>query len=178
MTQKLSPESKPRYEILDGLRGVAAIIVLLYHHFDIFGSGDPVTAIINHGYLAVDFFFILSGYVIGYAYDERWSKMSYKDFFKRRLIRLHPMIMISTLIGVAFFYFGRGETFPLISDTGFDLLMICVLLSVLMIPAPVSMDIRGWSEINALNGNAWTLYYEYFANILYALVIRLSLIHI
>lgn len=172
MKQEPALASKPRYEILDGLRGVAAIIVLLYHHFDLYSSGEPVTAIINHGYLAVDFFFILSGYVIGYAYDERWSRMSYRDFFKRRLIRLHPMIVISTLIGVAFFYFGRGETFPLISDTGFDILMVCVILSVLMIPAPMSMDIRGWGEINALNGNAWTLYYEYFANILYALVIR------
>ena len=66
--------SKPRYEILDGLRGVAAAIVLLYHHFEVNGLG-LTTSPINHGYLAVDFFFILSGYVVGYAYDEpvrRW----------------------------------------------------------------------------------------------------------
>ena len=75
--------SKPRYEILDGLRGVAAMIVLLYHHFDLYGMGSPVTAKINHGYLAVDFFFILSGFVIGYAYDDRWGKMNLKSFFKR-----------------------------------------------------------------------------------------------
>ena len=59
-------KSKPRYEILDGLRGVAAVLVVIYHlcesHFGI-GETHPL----NHGYLAVDFFFVLSGFVIGYA---------------------------------------------------------------------------------------------------------------
>lgn len=79
--------SKPRYEILDGLRGVAAAIVLLYHHFEVNGLG-LTSSPINHGYLAVDFFFILSGYVVGYAYDDRWNRMSTWTFFKRRLVRL------------------------------------------------------------------------------------------
>ena len=164
--------AKPRYEVLDGLRGVAAIIVLLYHHFDHYSLGNPTTALINHGYLAVDFFFILSGFVIGYAYDDRWNSMSLKDFFKRRLVRLHPMIVFSTVFGMLFFYFGISETFPLIAKTSVAMLLLCGLLSVLMIPTPPSMDIRGWGEINAINGNAWTLFFEYFANILYALVIR------
>ena len=60
--------SKPRYEILDGLRGVAAMIVVAYHLFETYSAG-PVHQILNHGYLAVDFFFVLSGFVIGYAYD-------------------------------------------------------------------------------------------------------------
>ena len=64
--------SKPRYEILDGLRGVAAMIVVAYHLFETY-SADPVHQILNHGYLAVDFFFVLSGFVIGYAYDDRWD---------------------------------------------------------------------------------------------------------
>lgn len=65
--------TKPRYALLDGLRGVAALFVILYH----FGEGfatSPVDQFMNHGYLAVDFFFILSGFVIGYAYDSRWQK--------------------------------------------------------------------------------------------------------
>ena len=144
--------SKSRYEILDGLRGVAALIVLAYHHFDLYNMGNPVHAIINHGYLAVDFFFILSGFVIGYAYDDRWNKMSLKDFFKRRLVRLHPMIVFATLVGMVFFYFGRGDMFPLITDTSVAMLLICAVLSILMIPTPTSMDIRGWGEINAING--------------------------
>ena len=55
----------------------------------------------NHAYLAVDFFFILSGFVIAYAYDDRWGKsMSSGNFFKRRLIRLHPMVVMGAVLGV------------------------------------------------------------------------------
>lgn len=165
-------QSKPRYEVLDGLRGVAALIVLLYHHFEIYGFGDPVATNINHGYLAVDFFFILSGYVIGYAYDDRWGKMSLWTFFKRRLCRLHPMIIFSTLFGMAVFYLGSGQFFPLIPSCPVWKLLIAGLLGVLMLPMPIAWDIRGWDEFCPVNGNAWTLYFEYFANILYALVIR------
>ena len=77
---------KPRYAILDGLRGVAAVIVVAFHLFETYSKG-PAYQILNHGYLAVDFFFVLSGFVIGYAYDNRWGKMSTLAFFKRRLIR-------------------------------------------------------------------------------------------
>ena len=87
-------DSKPHYEILDGLRGVAALLVVFYHIFEglSFAAGGTVITVINHGYLAVDFFFILSGFVIGYAYDDRWGKtLTLGNFFKRRLIRLHPM---------------------------------------------------------------------------------------
>ena len=71
-------DTKSHYVILDGLRGVAAIMVIIFHLFEIFSGGDHHKQIINHGYLAVDFFFLLSGFVIGYAYDDRWSKMTLK----------------------------------------------------------------------------------------------------
>jgi len=80
--EKVYLKSKPRFEVLDGLRGVAAIIVVIFHLFEVF-SESPIDQIINHGYLAVDFFYVLSGFVIGYAYDDRWKKMSYWDFYKR-----------------------------------------------------------------------------------------------
>ena len=163
--------SKPRYEILDGLRGVAAIIVLLYHHAEIFGP-DPLTRSLNHGYLAVDFFFILSGFVIGYAYDDRWNKMTTWQFFKRRLVRLHPMIIFATLFCGAFFYYAWGDLMPLTQSATPWMVLGAMLCSMLMIPMAPSMDIRGWAETNPINGNAWTLYFEYLANILYALVIR------
>lgn len=86
--------SKPRYEILDGLRGVAAMIVVAFHLLETYSKG-PAYQVLNHGYLAVDFFFVLSGFVIGYAYDDRWNRMSLKGFFKRRLVRLHPMVIMS-----------------------------------------------------------------------------------
>lgn len=164
--------SKPRYEILDGLRGVAAFIVLAYHLLEVSSRGTLLTDYIGHGHLAVDFFFILSGFVIGYAYDDRWDRMTLWDFCKRRLIRLHPMIIFSTIVGLVFFYYGAGPMFRLIEHADVGLVMLCVLFSLLMIPTPVSMDIRGWNEINPLNGNAWSLYFEYFANLLYALMIR------
>jgi peptidoglycan/LPS O-acetylase OafA/YrhL len=69
-------DTKKHYEILDALRGIAAILVIVFHLFEIFSGGDHAKQIINHGYLAVDFFFALSGFVIGYAYDDRWHKMT------------------------------------------------------------------------------------------------------
>ena len=163
--------SKPRYEILDGLRGVAAMLVVGYHLFETYYHGAPDQPI-NHGYLAVDFFFVLSGFVIGYAYDDRWNKMSTWSFFKRRLIRLHPMVIFGTLIGALFFYFGGSSDFPLINSTPWWLVVVVMLWGFTMIPMPQSMDIRGWGETNPLNGPAWSLQWEYLANILYALVIR------
>lgn len=78
-------DTKPHYELLDGLRGVAALLVVFYHIFEglsFAAGGTPITTI-NHGYLAVDFFFILSGFVIGYAYDDRLGKtMTTGNFFQ------------------------------------------------------------------------------------------------
>ena len=163
--------SKPRYEILDGLRGVAAMLVVAYHLFETYYHGGPDQPI-NHGYLAVDFFFVLSGFVIGYAYDDRWDKMSTWAFFKRRLIRLHPMVIFGTLFGALMFYFGSCTDFPLINQTPWWMVVLVMFWCFTMIPLPNTMDIRGWTETNPLNGPAWSLQWEYIANILYALVIR------
>lgn len=63
-------DTKPHYELLDGLRGVAALLVVWYHVFEGYAfAGGTLIESINHGYLAMDFFFILSGFVIGYAYS-------------------------------------------------------------------------------------------------------------
>lgn len=163
--------SKPRYEILDGLRGVAAMIVVAFHLFETYSHG-PETQILNHGYLAVDFFFVLSGFVIGYAYDDRWDRMSTWNFFKRRLVRLHPMVIFGSFIGMCFFYLGSCNAFPLIDKTSWWMVLLMFLWACTMLPAPASWDIRGWGETNALNGPTWSLMWEYLANILYALFIR------
>ena len=162
---------KPRYAILDGLRVVAAVIVVAFHLFETYSKG-PAYQILNHGYLAVDFFFVLSGFVIGYAYDNRWGKMSTLAFFKRRLIRLHPMVIMGSAIGALLFYFGNCERFPLIDQTAWWQVLLMFLLACTMIPALTSWDIRGWQETNPLNGPTWSLMWEYLANILYALVVR------
>lgn len=164
--------SKPRYEILDGLRGVAALIVVVYHLFENYfhsGTDQPL----NHGYLAVDFFFVLSGFVIGYAYDDRWDCMSTWNFAKRRLLRLHPMVIFGTLLGALLFYFQASDTsFPLISGTPWWMVVGVMIWCFTIIPIPSSMDIRGWGETNPLNGPVWSLQWEYLANMLYALVMR------
>ena len=163
--------SKPRYEILDGLRGVAAVLVVLFHLLETY-SGGQAHQIINHGYLAVDFFFVLSGFVIGYAYDDRWDKMTIWGFFKRRLVRLQPMVIMGTVIGACFYLFGQGEGFHLIGNVPGWKVLLAFVMGCLMIPCGPNMDIRGWGETNSFNGPNWSLTWEYLANILYALVFR------
>ena len=64
-------DTKPHYNILVGLRGVAALTVVCFHLFEAYATSH-LDQKINHGYLAVDFFFILSGFVVGYAYDSNF----------------------------------------------------------------------------------------------------------
>lgn len=170
-TEAIPLGSKPRFEILDGLRGVAAMIVVAFHLFETYSAG-PREQILNHGYLAVDFFFVLSGFVIGYAYDDRWGRMTTWDFFKRRLIRLQPMVILGTLIGAFWYYFSDAPAFELVAQTPWWKLLLIMILGCLMFPTPPSMDIRGWQEINSLNGAQWSLLWEYIANIFYALIVR------
>ena len=162
--------SKPRYEILDGLRGVAALMVVLFHIFETYSKG-PAYQIINHGYLAVDFFFVLSGFVVGYAYDDRWDKMTTWGFFKRRLTRLHPMVIAGTLVGAALFFFA-GNAFPQTQQVELWKFLLCLVMGLLILPCPNSLDIRGWGELNSFNGPVWTLTLEYIGNILYAFILR------
>lgn len=162
--------NKPHYNVLDGLRGVAAITVVCFHIFEAFATSH-LDQRINHGYLAVDFFFILSGFVIGYAYDDRWSKMSTKDFIRRRIIRLHPMVVMGAVIGAIMFYFQGCSVWDVSSVTVMALLG-ATLLNALLIPAMPGHEVRGLGEMFPLNGPSWSLFFEYIGNILYALIIR------
>ena len=173
-------DTKPHYQLLDGLRGVAAILVLFYHVFEGFsfaeltnGAGDGLIRTLNHGHIAVDFFFMLSGFVLCYAYDDRWTKMSTWQFFKRRLIRLHPMLVMGTLIGFASFAFVGFERWDG-TTTPASWAVTALLLTLLMIPAipGAPYEVRGNGEMYPLNGPGWSLFFEYVGNILYALFIR------
>lgn len=165
-------DTKPHYEILNGLRGVAAIMVIFYHIFEGFAT-SPIDQKFNHGYLAVDFFFVLSGFVIAYAYDDRWGKMTLKNFFKRRLIRLHPMIVLGVVLGVITFII-QGSVKWDGSHTPFSMVALAALMSFFLLPAtPGSgVEVRGNGEMFPLNGPIWSLFFEYIANILYALSLR------
>ncbi|WP_020595186.1 acyltransferase family protein [Spirosoma panaciterrae] len=163
-------DSKPHYPILDGLRGVAALTVVCFHVFEAFATSH-VDQRINHGYLAVDFFFILSGFVVGYAYDDRWNTMTIGDFIKRRFIRLHPMVVMGALIGAGMFYFQGCDAWDVskVSITG---LLSATILNALLIPATPDVEIRGVGEMYPLNGPSWSLFFEYIGNILYAFYLR------
>ncbi|MET3665151.1 acyltransferase [Caulobacter sp. 1776] len=164
--------AKSHYVILDGLRGVAALMVVAFHLFEAHAGGSPHKQIINHGYLAVDFFFLLSGFVVAYAYDDRWGGMSQWAFYKRRLVRLQPMIVVGTLIGAALLGLQHWSLFPKLETVTALQLLGIILLGVMMIPMAPSAEPRGWGEIYPLNGPQWSLFYEYVANILYAVGLR------
>lgn len=163
-------DTKPHYNILDGLRGVAAIMVVWFHLFEAYATSH-LDQRINHGYLAVDFFFILSGFVVGYAYDDRWGKMTTTEFLKRRIIRLHPMVVMGAVIGAIMFYFQGCSVWD-VSKVTIAALFVATLMNSFLIPAAPGTEVRGLGEMYPLNGPSWSLFFEYIGNILYALIIR------
>lgn len=170
MPRQQDPSQAQHYLALDALRGVAAIMVLCYHIGEAFAT-SPLDQVINHGYLAVDFFFLLSGFVMSYAYDERWRSMSIGNFFARRLIRLQPMLVVGAIWGGVMFYTQATPTQPL-HLVPWTNLALAVVMNILLIPALPSCDIRGYTEIFPLNGPTWSLFFEYIASILYACLLR------
>ena len=163
-------DTKPHYDLLDGLRGVAAITVVWFHIFEAFATSH-LDQRINHGYLAVDFFFVLSGFVIGSAYDDRWGKMKTKDFIKRRVIRLHPMVVMGAIIGAVMFYWQGCPVWD-VSKVTIGALFMATFINALLLPATPGTEIRGLGEMYPLNGPGWSLFFEYIGNILYALFIH------
>ncbi|HUQ97757.1 MAG TPA: acyltransferase [Chitinophagaceae bacterium] len=163
--------TKPHYQILDGLRGVAAIIVVCFHLAEPLATSH-LDNIVNHGYLAVDFFYLLSGFVIGYAYDDRWNKLTTSSFLRRRFERLQPLVILGMTLGAIGFYFTDSTIWPLIHTVPVWKLLLVMLIGWTLLPVPLSMDIRGWEEMHPLNSVGWSLFFEYIANILYAIGLR------
>lgn len=159
--------NKPHYVVLDGLRGMAAIVILVYHFMEMIYPDDYTLNPLAHGFLAVDFFFCLSGFVIGYAYDGRVAKIGIKSFFINRLIRLHPLVIVGSVIGLIGYIFNPFIDNPLAS--GWGLIILAFVFSVLLIPFPY-IDYRG-GGLFPYNTPAWSLFYEYIANIIYALIL-------
>ncbi len=164
-------KDKTRIYTLDLMRGIAAILVVSYHLIETYM--DSTIHIINHGYLAVDFFFILSGFVVSYAYDLEWGKgLGYKAFFYRRLVRLHPMVLFASVLGTLLFFFQVSPIFPVSDKTNIFQLLRAMFMGMVFIPSTELTDVRGWGEMFCLNSPQWTLFFEYIANILYALFLR------
>jgi peptidoglycan/LPS O-acetylase OafA/YrhL len=163
--QHTSVLNKPHFEILDGLRGVAALAVVVFHFMEI-AVPDPNKNFIAHAYLAVDFFFCLSGFVVAYAYDEKMATIGIGGFLKRRLIRLHPLVIIGSVLGILTWLFDPISNLHQ-SYAGKNLLMfVC---SCLMIPLPLVKE--RYFNLFHLNPPTWSLFWEYVANIVYAIVL-------
>ncbi|MEO6071255.1 MAG: acyltransferase [Chitinophagaceae bacterium] len=158
--------SRQHFIILDGLRGVAALAVVTFHFMEWIFT-DSSKNFIGHGFLAVDFFFCLSGFVIGYAYDNRIEKMGMFAFFKARLIRLHPLVLLGSVLGLLAFLLDPFATASNLYTTG--KLFLIFLCSAFMIPLPI-MDERGFN-LFSFNAPSWSLFWEYVANIFYALIL-------
>jgi peptidoglycan/LPS O-acetylase OafA/YrhL len=159
-------QTKKHFEILDGLRGIAALAVVIFHFME-WAYTDFSKNFIAHGFLAVDFFFCLSGFVIGYAYDDRIAKMGMLEFFKSRIIRLHPLVIAGSVLGLLAFLFDPFGGHPELYSMG--KIMLTFLCSLLLIPLPIIED-RGFN-LFSFNAPSWSLFWEYIANIVYALVL-------
>lgn len=144
-----------RYPFLDGIRGVAAILVLgrhstQYWNFEIYRS-----------YLAVDLFFLLSGFVIAFAYEGRLrnGNLSFSSFMKIRLIRLYPMYLLSLLISVVVVLVFIGETQKSVGEV-----FVAALLALFFLPSGATEK----SLLFFLNIPYWSLFFELIVNMFYA----------
>ncbi len=153
-----------RFLLLDGLRGIAAFAVILDHTPPNF-LGD----LIPGRYLAVDFFFVLSGFVLAHAYGKRleggWPVLS---FMRARVIRLYPLYLVGLAIGVAMVVLGivRGWDSTPLGQVG-----VFALFGLLFVPAPPIYAFGG-GHLYPFNGPAWSLFFELLVNLIYGLIAR------
>jgi len=149
-----------RFLLLDALRGVAALAVVSGHLGDAWGH--PIS---QFYILAVDFFFILSGFVIAYAYKSKLAgAMAAPAFWRIRMIRLYPLLVVGALIGGAAMFVLHGdephhEPWRIAASTALAALALPTLLFTTSMAFPV-------------NGPAWSLFFELLANFVYAPVSR------
>ena len=157
---------RPRYEALDGLRGVAALCVLAYHAgLKLPSAVDGRPAAFAHGWLAVDLFFVLSGFVIAQAYGERLAAgAGWRAFARARVRRLYPTYLVGLAVSVGgsslAWMWGRLEI-PPAAVAGF------AGLAVLLVPL-----CAGPLAAFPLNPPTWSLLVEAVANAAYALGLR------
>jgi peptidoglycan/LPS O-acetylase OafA/YrhL len=160
-------KTRQHFQILDGLRGVAAVSVVVFHFMEI-AQPDYEKNFIGHAFLAVDFFFCLSGFVIAYAYDEaRLQKIGFGTFLKFRLIRLHPLVVIGAVLGILSWLFDPFS--DLSTKYGYGKAFLMFITACLMIPYAVVRE--RYFNLFHLNAPSWSLFWEYIANIVYALML-------
>lgn len=161
-------DGKMHFEVLDGLRGTAALLVVAFHIQGITVLFEANRLLLPHAYLAVDFFFALSGFVVGYAYDDRWGRMTVREFLARRLVRLHPLVVLGAVLGLVSYcvdpFAGDRQHAP------WPLVALAFGAALLALPSAPLPNRLG--DSHPINAPAWTLLQEYIANLTYALVLR------
>jgi peptidoglycan/LPS O-acetylase OafA/YrhL len=161
-----TPPKSHRFLFLDALRGIAALFVVAYHFPLTMTSSFAV-----NGFLAVDFFFCLSGFVIAFSYENRLSEtLSFKNFAVARLIRLYPIYALGSLIGLLTLILVNYFVFHAFSWMAMSSLST---LALFLWPACLS-PLHG-NENYPLNPPAWSLFFEIVANLAYALLIKLRI---
>jgi peptidoglycan/LPS O-acetylase OafA/YrhL len=166
--QDESDSTKHQFEVLNGLRGSAALLVVLFHIQGITVAWNGSQIILHHAPMVVDFFFILSGFVIGHAYDDRWPRMSNHQFLVFRFNRLHPLLILGTLLGFISYVCDPFASSNQTATT--QQLLLTLFLSLLTLPsAPLP---NRWTATHSLNGPCWSLLQEYIGSVTYAFVLR------
>lgn len=153
-------QSSRAFITLDALRGIAALAVISWHGGRLFGDDGPV---FTSAILAVDLFFILSGFVLTHAYEQRLNaNLSVPDFIRMRLIRLYPLYLLGFLIA------GLAVALRLYANMaeGSTELGIAAVLNALMLPNPAAGSPPFLFQFNF---PAWSLFFELIANIAFAL---------
>lgn len=155
---------KERFAILDGMRGLAALAVIADHVPSTF-----FTTLLPGRYLAVDFFFVLSGFVLAHVYAERLrSKMTLGQFMRVRVVRLYPLYILGTLAGAALALISALKGWD---DASLSQIATSVLFALFLLPCPPMFST--WPNAPfPMNGPAWSLFFELFINAVFALVAR------
>ena len=154
-----------RFHFLDALRGVAAIAVVLYHMPESLG----IRRLLPNGFLAVDFFFCLSGFVIAFSYQKRLQEgYKFSEFFVRRIIRLYPLYLLGTVLGFFVMICKLGLTQSLLMKSH---LLAVLAISFFLMPAGF---LTPFAPLFPLNDPAWSLFYEFFISLAFAWLVICS----
>jgi peptidoglycan/LPS O-acetylase OafA/YrhL len=149
-----------RFVVLDGLRGIAALVVLFYHLV----QQHDLTAF-PFANLAVDFFYMLSGFVVAFAYERRLQSgaMGFLAFARVRIVRLYPLILLATSAGIALGLLAAAVK----HDVTFEQIMLAGTLGLLLLPSYVFPQ---WDTAYPFNMASWSLTFELFVNALYGAI--------
>jgi len=159
----VTAEGAGRLDSLDLLRGVAATSVLVYHSTNFLGA-----QYLPQSYLAVDLFFVLSGFVIAHSYDKRITGgLTVTGFMAQRMLRLYPCYVLALALS---FPLGAVRMARDAGHVDFAGLAVSLGLNVVMLPA-VNQP-YGIASYFPFNGASWSIFFELVANLAYILLFR------